>query len=77
VNFFTNHLVRYLELLGRNLLRDAWYPTLGIATACALLDVEPSTMDCFVAGAVTLSVIVAAAMLCFGLSWVISRHDHD
>jgi len=77
MNFSTNDLVRYLQLLGRNLLRDAWYPSLGIAIARALLDVESSVMDCFASGTITLALIVAAATLCFGLSWVISRHDHD
>lgn len=61
MNFSTNDSVRYLQLLGRNLLRDAWYPSLGIAIAHALLDAESSVMDCLAAGAITLSLIVAAA----------------
>ena len=77
MNFPTSDLVRYLQRLGRNLLRDAWYPSLGIAIARALLDDASSVVDCFITGAITLSLIVVVAAFCFGLSRAISRHDHD
>lgn len=77
MNFFTNDKARYLDRLGRNLLRDAWYPSLGISVAKALLDSESTLLDCLATGAVALLLIVAAAIFCFGFSWGISRHDRD
>jgi hypothetical protein len=77
MTFSTNDQARFLNLLGRNLLRDAWYPTLGIIAAQALLDAESTLVDCLANGALVLLLIVAAAMFCFGFSWGISRRDRD
>lgn len=75
--FSTNDQAGILNLLGKNLLRDAWYPTLGIIAAQALLDAESTLADCVANGVLVLSLIVAAAMFCFGLGWGISRRDRN
>jgi hypothetical protein len=59
------------------LLRGAFYPALGISVAQGLADPESSLSDCAASGVLTLMLIVAAAVLCFGASWGLSNRDHD
>lgn len=68
---------KYFGILGRNLLRDSWYPTVGVVAAQALISPESTWADCFATCFGLLTFIVAAAMFCFGFSWASSEPDDD
>lgn len=67
-----NHLAQLLDKLGKNLVRDAIHPVLGITLAQWLLDDESGVVDCLATGAVALLMILSAATISFGCAKVVS-----
>jgi len=68
---------KYFGILGRNLLRDSWYPTVGAVAAQALISPESTWTDCLTTGLGFLIFVVATAMFCFGFSWAGSLWEED
>lgn len=77
MNFSRADWVRFLRRLGKNLLRDAWYPTVSIGIAQAIVIPESSFLACLATAVVLLMSITTVAMLCFAVSWVISLGNDD
>lgn len=77
MNFSRTYWMRLLRLMGKNLLRDAGYPTVAAGIAQAILSPESSILDCLATAAVLLGLITAAAMFCFAVSWGISFGSDD
>lgn len=63
--------------MGKNLLRDAGYPTGAAGIAQAIVSPESSFLDCLETAAVLLVFITTAAMFCFAVSWGISLGSDD
>lgn len=68
---------RFFHRLGHNLLRDAWYPTIAIGLAQAIVSAEAGFLDCLSTALVLLMIIATASMFCFAVSWGISLSDDD
>lgn len=77
MNFSRADWIRFFQRMGKNLLRDAWYPTVSIGIAQAMISPESSVLDCLAAAAVLLVFITTAAIFCFAMSWGISRGGDD
>ncbi len=67
-----SQLAQFLDKLGKNLLRDAIHPVLGITLAQWVLDGESGISDCLATGFVALLMILAAATISFGCARVVS-----
>lgn len=77
MNFSRADWVEFLRRMGKNLFREAWYPTVAIGIAQALISPESSLLDCLATAAVLLAFITTAAMFCFAVSWRISLGSDD
>ena len=77
MNLSRADLIRFLRRLGRNLLHDAWYPTLGIGLAQAMVSHEASFQDCLATASVLLVSIATTALFCFAVAWGISLGSDD
>lgn len=77
MNFSRTYWMRFLHLMGKNLLRDAGYPTVGAGIAQAIICPESSFLDCLATAAVLLGFVTTAAMFCFAVSWGISFGSDD
>ena len=69
MNFSRKDWIRFLHLLGKNLLRDAWYPSVAIGIGQAIVSPEAAFLDCLATAAVLLVFISTASMFCFAVSW--------
>lgn len=77
MNFSRADWIRFFHRMGKNLLRDAWYPTVAIGISQAMIRPESSLLDCLATAAVLLAYITIAAMFCFAVSWGISLGSDD
>ena len=77
MNLSRADLIRLLHRLGRNLLHDAWYPTLAIGLAQAMVSPEAGLHDCLATASVLLAFIATAALFCFAVAWGISLGSDD
>ena len=77
MNFSRADGVRFFRCMGKNLLREAWYPTVSIGIAQAMVSPESSVLDCLATSAVLLTFITTSAMFCFAVSWGISFGSDD
>ena len=77
MNFTRADWIRFLRLMGKNLLRNAWYPTVAVGLAQAVILPESSVLDCVATAAVLLVFIATAAMFCFAVSRGISLGSDD
>jgi hypothetical protein len=62
---------------GRNLMKHAWHPVLAFALARAILSPEATIDDIASTGSAVLSVIVTAALFCFGVSLGLSMSTEE
>lgn len=62
---------------GRSLMKHAWYPVLAFGLAQAILSPEATIDDIASAGGAALSVIVTAALFCFGVSLGLSMSPEE
>nr|MBL8409980.1 hypothetical protein [Dechloromonas sp.] len=65
MNLTPSQLAQFLDKLGKNLVRDAIHPVLGITSAQWMLDDESGITDCLATGTVALLMILAASMVAF------------
>lgn len=77
MNFSRKDWIRFFHRLGKNLLRDAWYPTVAIGLGQAIVSPEASILDCLATAAVLLVFITTAAMFCFAVSWGLDLGGDD
>lgn len=62
---------------GRSLMKHAWYPVLAFGLAQAILSPEATIDDIASTAGVVLSVIVTAALFCFGFSLGLSMSAEE
>ena len=73
----TRELTQRFYCTGRNLMKHAWYPVLAFGLAQAMLNPEATIDDMASAGGAVLSVIVTAALFCFGVSLGLSMSEEE
>lgn len=77
MNYSRAYWTRFFHRMGKNLLRDAWYPTVSIGIAQAIISPESSFLDCLSAAAVLLGFIITAAIFCYVVGKGISLGSDD
>lgn len=73
----TRELTQWFYCSGRSLMKHAWYPVLAFGLAQAILNPEATIDDIASAGGAVLSVIVTAALFCFGVSLGLSMSAEE
>lgn len=69
--------IQFFYRIGKNLLRDAWYPTASIGVAQAIVIPQSGFLECLATSVVLLMFIATAAMFCFAVGWGISVGSDD
>lgn len=77
MNFSRADWIHFFNRIAKYLLRDAWYPTISIGVAQAIVIPESGLLECLATAAVLLMFIVTAAMFCFAVGWGISVGSDD
>lgn len=77
MNLSRKDWIRFLHLLGKNLFRDAWYPTVALGLGQAIVSPEATILDCLATAAVLLVFIATAATFCFAVSWGLALGGDD
>ena len=70
-------LTQWFYCSGRSLMKHAWYPVLAFGLAQAILSPEATIDDLTSTGGAVLSVIVTAALFCFGVSLGLSMSEKE
>lgn len=70
-------LAQWFYNSGRSFMKHAWYPVLAFGLAQAILSPEVTIEDLTATGAFVLSIIVTAALFCFGVSLGLSMSDRE
>ena len=73
----TRELTQWFYCTGSSLMKHAWYPVLAFGLAQAILNPEATIDDLTLTGGVVLSVIVTAALFCFGVSLGLSMSGDE
>lgn len=72
-----DNLAQWFYNSGRSLMKHAWYPVLAFGLVEGILSPEATIDDISSTGGAVLTVIVTAALFCFGVSLGLSMSEEE